>query len=249
MKRTNKAHQNHAVAYLRVSTTEQADEGVSLEAQEAALRAYCTMRGLELVEVITDPGVSAGKPLAAREGGRRVLDLVRTGKAGAVVAYKLDRLFRDCADCLTVTATWDRTNVALHLVDLGGQAVDTSTAMGRFFLTVMAGAAELERNVIRERTAMAMSHKRTRREYCGGEAPYGWRIDGAHLVPHDAEQTVMRCARELREAGLSLRKIGVELEVRGMLPRCGRKWHAVTVRSLVNGDLETRNPETQEGVA
>ena len=99
------------------------------------------------------------------------------------------------------------------------------------------------------RTAMAMSHKRTRREYCGGEAPYGWRIDGAHLVPHDAEQTVMRCARELREAGLSLRKIGVELEVRGMLPRCGLKWHAVTVRSLVNGDLETRSPETQEGVA
>jgi len=139
-----------AVAYVRVSTEEQATEGISLEAQNHRVRAYCELRGLELVDIITDAGVSAGKPLARRDGGARLLHLIRRGEAVAVVAFKLDRLFRNCADCLTVTATWDRSGVALHLIDLGGQAVDTSTAMGRFFLTVMAGAAEMERGLVAE---------------------------------------------------------------------------------------------------
>jgi len=131
-----------AVLYLRVSTQEQAREGISLAAQEAKLRAYCALRGLRIVEVVTDAGVSGGKPMHSREGGSRILDLVKRSAVAHVIAYKLDRLFRDCADCLTVTAAWDKKAIALHLVDLGGQTLDTSSAMGRFFLTVMARAAE-----------------------------------------------------------------------------------------------------------
>src|SRR5262245_39614025 len=137
-----------AIGYTRVSTDEQVTSGVSLDAQEAAIRAYCAMRGLDLAEMIVDAGVSAGQPLSSREGGERVGDV----GIAAVVAYKLDRVFRDCADCLAVVRDWDERDVALHLVDLGGQTIDTGTAMGRFFLTVMAGAAELERNLIGERT-------------------------------------------------------------------------------------------------
>ena len=165
-----------AVAYLRVSTEEQATEGVSLGAQEAKLRAYCAMRGLELAELVVDPGVSAGKPLASRPGGERLLALVRSRRVRHVVAFKLDRLFRDCANCLDVTRAWDRAGVSLHLVDLGGQAVDTSSAMGRFFLTVMAGAAELERNQVAERTRFAMRHKHDRGEFNGGQPRYGYRV-------------------------------------------------------------------------
>lgn len=228
-----------AVGYLRVSTSEQADTGVSLDAQAAAVRAYCVLRGLELVELVTDAGVSGGKPLATRDGGRRVLDLVRRGQVHAVVAYKLDRIFRDAADCLGVVAGWDKLGTALHLIDLGGQALDSSSAMGRFFLTVMAGAAELERNLVRERTASAMAHLRAQHQYTGGEVPYGWRVggNGQTLEPHGDEQTMMALARELRDLGLPLRGIGAQLTARGMLPRNGRGWHAVTVRALVRGDL------------
>jgi len=90
----------NAVACVRVSTEEQATEGVSLDAQEAAIRSCCAMRGLELAEVVVDVGVSAGKPLSTREGGAYLLDLVKRGKVQAVVTYKLDRLFRDANDCL-----------------------------------------------------------------------------------------------------------------------------------------------------
>ncbi len=233
--RSNATDTTKAVLYCRVSTDEQAAEGVSLDAQEARLRAYCTLRGLAVVDVVVDAGVSAGKPLASREGGRRVLDAVRTGAAGAVIAWKLDRLFRNAADCLAVTDGWDRRGVALHLVDLGGQAVDTSTAMGRFFLCVMAGAAEMERNQVRERTAAAMAHKRARLEYCGGAAPYGWRVaaDGASIERDDDEQATVATARDLRAGGLSLRDVGAALEKRGMLPRSGGRWHAKTVRALL----------------
>lgn len=226
------------VAYVRVSTEEQATEGVSLAAQEEAAHAYCTLRGLDLAELVIDAGVSAGKPLAERPGGARVLALVSSRKVAGVVAFKLDRLFRDAGDCLTVTRGWDGMGAALHLIDLGGQSIDTSTAAGRFFLTVMAGAAEMERNLIRERTSAAMAHKRSRREYTGGRVPYGWSVsaDGVHLEPVEAEQAVVRVARELSKAGLSLRAVGAQLAARGVLPRTGGTWHASQVQVLLGAD-------------
>lgn len=224
-----------SVLYIRVSTEEQAREGISLKAQEATLTAYCAMRNLCLVEVVVDAGVSAGKPLAARNGGQRVLDLVKRKNVTAVVAFKLDRLFRDCADCLDVTREWDKRGVALHLVDLGGQAVDTSTAMGRFFLTVMAGCAELERNQIRERTSAAMAHKSANGEYVGGEAPYGYAIaaDGVSLTPVHAEQQVIAEVHRLRGAGMSLNAIAGELAKRGFKPRQGQRWYAQQVKRML----------------
>lgn len=225
---------NRVVAYARVSTEEQAVEGVSLDAQEAKLRAYCAMRGLDLVAVVVDAGVSASKPLATREGGARVLDLAKRGEVDAVVGWKLDRLFRDCVDCLSVTREWDRAGVALHLVDMGGQAVDTSSAMGRFFLTVMAGAAELERNQIRERTSAAMQHKRAKGELVGA-VPYGKQLadDGVRLVPVAAEQDVIAAARQLRGEGLSLRDVAADLDARGMRSRNGRTFSATQVQRMI----------------
>ena len=228
-----------AAAYIRVSTEEQSREGVSQEAQEVALRAYCTMRGLELVELVSDAGVSAGKALSKRPGGRRVLELVERGEVVAVVALKLDRLFRDCVDCLEVTRDWDRAGVALHLVDLGGQSIDTSTAMGRFFLTVMAGAAELERNLVGERTAAALAHLKGQGVQLGGEA-LGWTRDeetdehGRHVVREVASEadTVARI-HELRAEGLTLRAIAAQLTEEGRLTKRGGKWHANTVRRVL----------------
>jgi len=235
MKRESKT----AVCYVRVSTEEQAREGVSLEAQESALRAYCVMRGLEIAEFVIDAGVSAGKPLATRPGGAKVLAAVKSNRAGAVVAWKLDRLFRDAVDCLETTSAWDKKGVALHLVDMGGQSIDTASATGRFFMTMLAGMAEMERNRIRERTAVAMQFKKSKGEFCGGAAPYGWNVgaDGITLTPNEREQEIARAARELREEGMSLRKVGKRLQALGLLPRSGKSWHPETVKSVLNAKV------------
>lgn len=237
MKRTPKAVPTNRVAvYVRVSTEEQARGGVSLEAQEATARAYLAMRGLDLAELVVDAGVSAGAPLATRPGGARVLELVRSGAVAGVVACKLDRLFRDCGDCLAVTAAWDKADVALHLVDMGGQTVDTSTAMGRFFLTVMAGAAELERGMVRERTAAAMAHVKAQGRRVGG-VPYGRRLaaDGRTLEVDEGEAAVVAAVRELLASGLSLRKVSAELERRGFLSRTGRAFMPAQLARMAEG--------------
>ena len=83
-------------------------------------------------------------------------------------------------------------------------------------------------------TALAMAHKRANDEYTGGEAPYGWRVaaDGSALEPHAGEQEAISIARELRAAGLSLRKVGAALAARGVLPRTGKAWHPEKVKRL-----------------
>ena len=83
-----------AIAYTRCSTNEQADSGLGLKAQEQRIRAYCGMKGANLIEIVTDAGVSGGKPLAARDGGRQLLEAIRKHRADAVIMLKLDRMFR-----------------------------------------------------------------------------------------------------------------------------------------------------------
>ena len=130
-----------AIGYARCSTQEQADSGLGLAAQSERIRAYCGMKGLMLLDLITDAGVSGGKPLASREGGKRLLAAIRERKADAVVLLKLDRGFRNAGDCLAPVEQWERKGVALHIVDLGGNTIDSQSASGRFMLLVLAGTA------------------------------------------------------------------------------------------------------------
>ena len=109
-----------------------------------------------------------------------------TKKVGHIVALKLDRLFRDAADALHQSRAWDKAEIALHLVDMGGQSLNTASAMGRFFLNMMAGVAELERNLIAERTGMALAYKKAHRE-AYAPTPYGFDRAGNSLIPNERE--------------------------------------------------------------
>lgn len=219
--------------YVRVSTEEQANAGVSLDAQESAIRAYCALRGLELAELVIDAGVSAGKPLASREGGRQLVDLVRKRSVQAVVAFKLDRLFRNAQDCLATTAQWDKLNVALHLLDLGGQSIDTSSTMGRFFLTIMAAAAEMERSLVRDRTKAAMQHKAAKGQRIG-RVPYGKKLaaDGIHLEQEPNELLAIQRIADMHKDGVSIRRIAARLNAESVKPR-GSRWHKSTVQRIL----------------
>lgn len=223
-----------AIAYVRVSTNEQAQEGISIEHQRQAIRDYARFRKLTLAQEIIDPGVSASKPLRQRQGGRELFELARADHIKAIIAYKLDRLFRDAADCLTVTRQWDELGVDLHLIDLGGQPIDTSTAMGRFFLTVMAGVAEMERNLIRERTKAAMGHLKSTGKRVGGLS-YGFKLeaDGKTLVEEAREQEVITLARQLRHQGYSFRRIAQELSIKGFMSRTGAPFHPQQISRML----------------
>ncbi|PZN07745.1 MAG: site-specific recombinase [Bacillota bacterium] len=225
-----------AVAYVRVSTAEQTSEGVSLDGQEERLRAYFTLQGLELVEQIREAGVSASKPLAERPGGKRLLELVGGRWVQHLVALKRDRLFRDAEDALRQTKARDRAGVALHRVDVGGQAVNTATAMGRFFLSMTAAFAELKRSLIAERTQATLSRKKADRK-AYAPTPYGFDRDGEVLVENPAEQRVLMMVRTWCAQGWSLRRIAEELNRRRIPSKKGGRWHASTVRYTPKNDL------------
>jgi len=225
-----------AVGYIRVSTEEQAKEGVSLDAQEERVHAYATMQGLDLVGLVREEGVSATIPLADRPGGAKLLELVKKHRAGHVVAMKLDRLFRDAADALIQTRAWDKGKVALHLLDVGGQTINTSTAMGRMFLTMMAGFAELERNLIAERTTAAMAYKKAHGEVYA-PTPFGYDRAGDRLVINTGEGMVIRKVRRWRMDGDSLHRIAARLNDQGVPGKQGGRWYASTIRYLLGNEL------------
>ncbi len=224
------------IGYIRVSTAEQANEGVSLDAQRQKLEAYAAFRGLDLTQVVVDAGVSASKPLSTRPGGGALLLALRKDGIEAVVAARLDRLFRNAADCLVMTRAWDEAGVTLHLLDLG---IDTRSPMGRAFLTMAAAFGELELNLARERTRIGLAQVKAEGGRIGREA-LGWRrtdevdADGRRVcVPVPEEQAVLDRARGLREGGATFRAVAEALNAEALRPKHGGVWRAGSVRAVL----------------
>jgi len=229
---------NRAIGYVRVSTQEQANHGVSLDAQRERIKAYCLMSGLELVDIVADEGVSGTVALAEREGGRQLTQTIekRNATVTNVVALKLDRLFRDACDALEQTRTWDKAGITLHLIDMGGQTLSSSGAMGRMMLTMMAAFAELERNLIAERTKAALQHKKRHRAVYN-HVPLGFIRQGDRLIENADEMRVVSQIVELRSQGAPLAKIAEELNLSGTPTKQGKRWYASTVSNVLSNSL------------
>jgi DNA invertase Pin-like site-specific DNA recombinase len=229
-KATKQGDPRRVVGYARCSTAEQE---LSPAAQRAALERWCAAHGAELVAMHADVGVSGSKDLGARAGFVAALRDLAVYGAGVLLVSKRDRLARDVFVALTLEREVARAGARLVSAD-GGDAGDDPFAVFKRHLDD--AYAELERAKIRERTREALAVKKSRGERVGTVA-YGFRLaaDRVHVLPEPREQEIMSAARELRGRGLSLRQIGAALEARGMAPRCGRRWHAVTVRALVTG--------------
>lgn len=219
-----------AIGYARVSTEDQAKEGVSLDNQKSKIEAYCHLKDLDLTEIVEDAGISAKN--LNRPGVQKVLRLARKKKVDAVVVYKLDRIFRSTVDALETTKMFDKLGVSFHSIE---ETLDTQSAMGRFFFTLTAALAEMERRIIGERTKAALSHKRSRNEKTGGDVPYGYDLTpGGLLIKNEAEQNVIKIIRRLKKNGYSLRKICRELEKERHLTKTGNAiWHPQTVANIL----------------
>ena len=145
------------LGYIRVSTTEQRQEGCSLTMQGEKLRAYCQLHEIDLVDIIEE-SLSA-KAVDSRPGFMSALEQVYSGKADGLLIWKLDRAFRSTQDALAVAQRLNKKGRALVSVS---EQLDTRSAMGSFVFTLMASLAELERRLIGERTSAALQSKKSR---------------------------------------------------------------------------------------
>jgi site-specific DNA recombinase len=221
------------VAYARVSTTDQADLGVSLEAQQAKMAAYASLYGLEIVDTIVDAGESA-KSLN-RPGLQRALGLLRAGKADGCLIVKLDRLTRSIADWQILIDELFGEKAGKQLFSVA-DSIDTRTAAGRLVLNVLLSVAQWERETTAERTREALRHKIRNGERCG-KLRFGYDLsaDGKTLVENTAEQYAIALMRELRAAGYSLQQIADELTARNIRTKEGKcKWAHTAVNRILS---------------
>jgi DNA invertase Pin-like site-specific DNA recombinase len=218
-----------AVAYVRVSTEEQADSGLGLEAQRSAIRCAEDRLGLEVVDWFADEGVSGGK-IDGRFGLIEAIDAVKRGFV--LVVARRDRLARDA-----MLACWIEKEIAKRrgrIVSVAGEGTDNDDPTSVLMRRIIDAFAEYERLLIGVRTKAALRVKVRRGERVGRHAFYGFQLDENGVQVADAhEKEGIRLMVELRRKGMSFARIAADVEARGFLGRKSQRLSPKIVRDII----------------
>ena len=196
-------------AYVRVSTSRQAEEGESLDVQQRTIAGYAMMHGLAVSQSFVEAAVSGSVPLADRPQGKALLAALKPGDA--VITARLDRMFRSALDALEVLGQLQKRGISLHMIDLGGDV--TGNGISKLVFTILSAVAEAERDRIRERVSAAKADQKARGAYLGGIVPYGFTLEDGRLVPVAEQQAMIARILALRSEGKSLRAIRAALSI------------------------------------
>lgn len=232
--------------YGRVSTEEQADRG-NITGQVEFARKYFELHGeaekIDSYEMYLDEGVSGVLPLEERPAGARLLDDARTGKIAVVYFYRLDRLARSTQVVLNTYNQLEKLNVSIKSMT---EAFDTATPVGKFFMTLLASIAALERDTILERTQLGKERKSREGCWTSGPPPFGYRIGpDKRLVVYEPEAETVRLIFQLYSEGMSMAPLAEYLNAREIpTPTVSKKWKSVSPGRWCAGHISIilRNP-------
>lgn len=215
--------------YIRVSTEEQVKEGYSISAQRERLKAYCVAQGWDDFKFYVDEGISAKN--IERPQLRLMLDHIKQGMIKIVLVYKLDRLTRSVRDLYKLLDIFEEYDCKFKSAT---EIYDTTTAMGRMFITIVAALAQWERENLGERVRMGQIEKARQGEYAA-KAPFGFDKDINHklIVNADEADVVYMMIDRLKE-GSSIRKIADYLNELNIPPIRGYKWHLRTILNVLH---------------
>ena len=212
--RTATRETKHVIGYVRVSTDQQVDSGAGLASQKAAIIAECERNGWHLAELIEDGGIS-GKTLN-RPGLQKALEMLNKGEADVLMAAKLDRLSRSVKDVCQVGDMAQHYGWHLSLLDA---RLDTTTPHGRAQLSMMATFAQLERELIAQRTREGLAEKKAQGVILGARP----------MIEENTEELIL----SLRAEGKGMIAIAKELNARNVPTAKGGSWHGSTVRVVL----------------
>ena len=206
-----------ALLYCRVSTDDQAENGVSLDAQEQALVLEAARRGYDF-EVVREEGKS-GKSIEGRDKLVEALDLLDKHHADVLMAVRMDRLTRDVGDVASLMRRSKRKGWGIIL---SGDSLDT-TADGKFRTYLDAALAERERDVISLRTKEGMAEAKRQ------GATFGRVVDPSFI---DTYKLVLRMVKK----GTSMNAIATHLNDKGIPTARGGRWYASTIKAMVTSE-------------
>jgi len=211
-----KTAETRAISYRRVSTDEQADSGLGLDAQAASIAKTIDTRGWTVTAELVDAGISGSTPPSTRPALAQALEMLAAGEADALVVAKLDRATRSVADLCYLLDLADRQKWDLVALDLG---IDTSTPMGRAMAQMAGVFSELERKMIGQRTSDALQALKANGHKLGR--------------PVELSESVRQRIVANRSTGMSLRAIAAGLTRDDIPTARGATWHASTIQAVL----------------
>ncbi|MDT3416954.1 site-specific DNA recombinase [Brevibacillus aydinogluensis] len=218
--------------YIRVSTEEQAKEGFSVAAQRERLLAYIRSQGWTLADIYADEGESAKD--TRRPALQRMLADVRLGRIDVVLVYRLDRLTRSVLDLYRLLSQFERYGVRFKSCT---EVYDTTTAIGRLFITLVAALAQWERENLAERVKLGMEQMVRERKRPGGPPPYGYEWQDGRLVVHPTEGEAVRGMFRHFLAGWTPRQIAEWANHEGFRGKHGARWSPGAVTRLLKNPV------------
>jgi DNA invertase Pin-like site-specific DNA recombinase len=204
------------IGYIRVSSAEQRESGLGLQAQRDAIEAEAERRGWDLLDIYSDEGAS-GKSMNGRPALQEALTAVEHGGAEVLLVSKLDRLSRSLVDFAGLMQRAQKKGWQLVALDVN---IDTTTAAGALVANVMASVAEWERRTIGERTAAALAVKRSQGVQLGR--------------PREVPAAVVERVGELHRSGHRVAEIARILNREGVDTPRGGRWHSPGVKRVLS---------------
>lgn len=206
-----------AIGYVRVSTDQQRESGLGLEAQRQSIQEASERLAAASLEIFEDSGLSGTLELAKRPG---LLDAVAAlGKGDVLLVARRDRIGRDVVNVALIEREVERRGA--RIVSAAGEGSELEGPTGGLVRTILDAVNAYERAVIALRTRAALRAKKARGE-CAGNVPWGWRAENGKVVPNHAERAIAQAARELRGRGLTYRAVMERLASIGIKGRTGR---------------------------
>lgn len=220
--------------YVRVSTEEQAREGYSISGQLKKLKAFCVSQEWEIADVYSDEGISAKN--MERPELQRMLKDIEKGKVECVLVYRLDRLTRSVLDLYNMLDVFERHNCKFKSAT---EVYDTTTAMGRMFITIVAALAQWERENMGERIAFGFTEKVRQGKYPLNFAPIGYDLNKkeSKLYINEKEASTVRLIYKKYIDGLGSNKLCKFLNDKNIRTKHGNKWSSDTIFRVLKSPI------------
>lgn len=193
--------------YVRVSTEEQAKEGISIDAQIDRCTAFCQARGWAIYKIYTDAGYSAGS--LNRPALKDLINDINHQKLTIILVYKIDRFSRKLKDLITMLEELKDKNVNFSSVT---EQIDTTTAMGEAFFQIIGVFAQLERGMVKERVELAFDKKIKDGEALN-RAPIGYIYKNKRFVVNEEGAKKVREIFEMWASGVNYKEISSKFSI------------------------------------